>query len=236
MKADSIDRWRTESRLLTNAIESGSRDYRSVRQRQVSASGGACQADLLCSRDTPGVHAWETREQGERLAENQIQACEATRHVAAGTVRTFAPGTCFTLHGHARFDQANSDDGRSFVITSATHLMHNNLAADMLDTVGKLLGPGPVAGAAAHEPELRLARARHVPGERPLYRNRIEAVPAGVPYRSTGQVGHGRIIHPRPTVRGQQTAIVVGPPGAVIHTDRDHRIKVQFHWRRGGCV
>eukprot|EP01032_Pedospumella_encystans_P023221 gene23222-26288_t len=30
-----------------------------------------------------------------------------------------------------------------------------------------------------------------------------------------------------------QTAIVVGPAGAVTHTDRDHRIKVQFHWQRG---
>jgi uncharacterized protein (DUF2345 family) len=37
----------------------------------------------------------------------------------------------------------------------------------------------------------------------------------------------------RPTVHGQQTAIVVGPPGAMVHTDRDHRIKVQFHWQRG---
>ena len=34
MKADSIDRWRTESRLLTNGIEMGSWDYRTVRQRQ----------------------------------------------------------------------------------------------------------------------------------------------------------------------------------------------------------
>lgn len=184
MKADSIDRWRTESRLLTN-----------------------------------------------------VQACEAARqvHVAAGTVRTFVPGTRFTLHGHARFDEADSDDGRSFVITGATHLMHNNLTADMLDTVGKLLGAGPVASAAAHEPELRVARARHVPGERPLYRNRIEAIAASVPYRGTGQEGHGHILHPRPAVRGQQTAIVVGPPGAVVHTDRDHRIKVQFHWQHGAA-
>ena len=41
------------------------------------------------------------------------------------------------------------------------------------------------------------------------------------------------MLHPRPTVHGQQTAIVVGPPGAMVHTDRDHRIKVQFHWQRG---
>ena len=37
----------------------------------------------------------------------------------------------------------------------------------------------------------------------------------------------------RPTIQGQQTAIVVGPAGSVIHTDRDHRVKVQFHWQRG---
>lgn len=34
-------------------------------------------------------------------------------------------------------------------------------------------------------------------------------------------------------MQGQQTAIVVGPAGQVIYTDRDHRVKVQFHWQRG---
>jgi uncharacterized protein involved in type VI secretion and phage assembly len=34
-------------------------------------------------------------------------------------------------------------------------------------------------------------------------------------------------------VRGQQTALVVGPAGVPVYTDRDHRIKVQFHWQRG---
>jgi type VI secretion system secreted protein VgrG len=32
-------------------------------------------------------------------------------------------------------------------------------------------------------------------------------------------------------VHGTQTAIVVGP--GPVHTDRDHRVKVQFHWQRG---
>ena len=38
---------------------------------------------------------------------------------------------------------------------------------------------------------------------------------------------------PRPSVHGSQTALVVGNAGPV-HTDRDARIKVQFHWQRGG--
>ena len=41
------------------------------------------------------------------------------------------------------------------------------------------------------------------------------------------------MLHPKLRVRGQQSALVVGPEGTVIHTDRDHRIKVQFHWQRG---
>ncbi|MEN3294077.1 MAG: type secretion system secreted protein VgrG, partial [Burkholderiales bacterium] len=227
MRADSVDRWRIESRLATDAIEMGSWDYRTVRQRRVDAAGVGGDVSLA-SRDAPGVYAWPDREQGQRMALNQIQALEATRqvHVAAGTVRSFAPGTTFTLHGHAHFDAADHDDDRTFLITRAVHLMHNNLGADVLGSVHKLLGKGSVTASAGDEFSL-------AGDARPLYRNRVDAILARVPYRSSGTDAHGRILHPRPTVRGQQTAIVVGPPGATIHTDRDHRIKVQFHWQRG---
>ncbi|WP_036214064.1 phage baseplate assembly protein V, partial [Novilysobacter arseniciresistens] len=45
--------------------------------------------------------------------------------------------------------------------------------------------------------------------------------------------GHGLRLHPKPTVHGTQTAVVVSD-GASLQTDRDHRIKVQFPWQRGG--
>lgn len=234
MHADSIDRWRIESRLTTNAIELGSWDYRTVRQRQASIGAASAEAPPLASRDAPGVYAWGTREQGERIARNQVQALEAGQqvHVAAGTVRTFTPGTTFTLHGHAKLDEFDHDDARTFAIVRTVHLMHNNLGADVLGSVAKLLGKGAVA-LAADEPGLRAMRS--AAEDRPLYRNRIDAIPASLPYRSSGADEHGCLLHPRPTVRGQQTAIVVGPAGAVIHTDRDHRIKVQFHWQRGAA-
>lgn len=41
-------------------------------------------------------------------------------------------------------------------------------------------------------------------------------------------------ITPRPFIRGIQTAVVVGPAGDEIHTDKYSRIKVQFHWDRRG--
>lgn len=39
---------------------------------------------------------------------------------------------------------------------------------------------------------------------------------------------------PRPIVQGPQTAVVVGPSGEEIHTDKYGRVKVQFHWDRYG--
>lgn len=41
-------------------------------------------------------------------------------------------------------------------------------------------------------------------------------------------------VTPRPTVLGSQTAIVVGPAGEEIYTDKYGRVKVQFHWDREG--
>ena len=41
-------------------------------------------------------------------------------------------------------------------------------------------------------------------------------------------------VTPRPIVQGLQTAVVTGPAGEEIHTDKYGRIKVQFHWDRYG--
>ncbi|MGK5056737.1 type VI secretion system Vgr family protein [Janthinobacterium sp. LB2P49] len=232
MKVDSIDRWRTEWRQQTNAIEMGSWDYRSLDQRPVAAHGDASGAALL-SRDAPGAYAYASREQGQRIAVRQLQALQACKevHVGAGTVRTLSPGTTFTLHGHALFDAA-SDDERDFLIVRTVHLMHNNLSADLQASITQRLSAGLLAMAIGKELDSGLHQMAGI-AELPLYRNRIDAIRSSVPYRATGADQHGRLLHPRPTVAGQQTAIVVGPSGAVIHTDRDHRIKVQFHWQRG---
>jgi type VI secretion system secreted protein VgrG len=100
MKIDNMDRWRSETRWSTNAIEMSSWDYRAVNHRPVSAASSA-DSPTLTSRDTPDAYAYQTREQGQRIADNQLQALEAARqiHFAAGTVRTPSPGTTFTLLG-----------------------------------------------------------------------------------------------------------------------------------------
>ena len=39
---------------------------------------------------------------------------------------------------------------------------------------------------------------------------------------------------PKPVIQGPQTAVVVGPAGDEIYTDKYGRVKVQFHWDRYG--
>jgi type VI secretion system secreted protein VgrG len=230
MREDSIDRWRIESKLQTNAVELASWDYRSRTVRGVNS--GAGDAVTLASRDLPGVYAYANREHGQRIADRQLEALQAGRevHVGAGTVRSFAPGTTFTLHDHGRFD---GGEDAAFTLVRVRHLAHNNLDADTGSALARLLGQCPVRKANEDELASSLHAVGRGPGERPVYRNRFDAIPSRVPYRASRLDGHGQLLHPHPLVQGQQTAIVVGPSGAVIHTDRDHRIKVQFHWQRG---
>ncbi|PWJ16550.1 type VI secretion system Vgr family protein [Jannaschia seohaensis] len=54
-----------------------------------------------------------------------------------------------------------------------------------------------------------------------------QLVPADVPWRLPDPA-------PRPIMKGPQTAVVVGPGGEEIYTDKYSRVKVQFHWDRLG--
>lgn len=64
-------------------------------------------------------------------------------------------------------------------------------------------------------------------GSEPTYRNSFECLPASSPLRPPR-------ITPVPVVRGCHTAVVVGPGGEEIFTDKYGRVKVQFHWDREG--
>lgn len=64
-------------------------------------------------------------------------------------------------------------------------------------------------------------------GEGARYSNNFTAMPANAPLRPAR-------ITPKPMVQGPQTAIVVGPAGEEIFTDKYGRVKVQFHWDRYG--
>jgi type VI secretion system secreted protein VgrG len=60
-----------------------------------------------------------------------------------------------------------------------------------------------------------------------LFQCQLEGIPSAQQFRPTRRT-------PKPMVRGPQTAVVVGPAGEEIYTDKYGRVKVQFHWDRYG--
>jgi type VI secretion system secreted protein VgrG len=70
--------------------------------------------------------------------------------------------------------------------------------------------------------------ARVEPGNnRTTYSNTFFCIPAALSFRPARTT-------PRPVVAGPQTAVVTGPGGSEIFTDKYGRVKVQFHWDREG--
>jgi type VI secretion system secreted protein VgrG len=59
------------------------------------------------------------------------------------------------------------------------------------------------------------------------YNNSFSCIPTALPFRP-------QRLTPKPVVQGTQTAVVVGPAGEEIFTDKYGRVKVQFHWDRQG--
>jgi len=59
------------------------------------------------------------------------------------------------------------------------------------------------------------------------YSNSFACIPLALPFRPQQTT-------PCPEITGTQTAVVVGPAGEEIFTDKYGRIKVQFHWDREG--
>ncbi|MEW5702013.1 MAG: type VI secretion system tip protein TssI/VgrG [Candidatus Zixiibacteriota bacterium] len=59
------------------------------------------------------------------------------------------------------------------------------------------------------------------------YDNRFRCIPSGTPFRPLRKT-------PKPVVEGSQTAVVTGPAGEEIYTDKYGRVKVHFFWDREG--
>jgi type VI secretion system secreted protein VgrG len=249
---DSITQWSERSSLHTASLALGSHDYRSLGMRPQSqsadaAAGNAAVAELVLD-DAPAAYAYEDSAQGARLALRQMQAIDALRAQAKGrgTVRTAAPATTFTLADHPVHDGLDAERDR-FVTLAVHHRVRSNLRADQRAGVQSLLGAiasinaGAAAGHTGHYETGVVSGSRGnaaLPNQadEPLYECRIAAQRASVPVRLAGLDDAGLPdprLHPRPTVHGVQTAIVVGIAGEPVHTDRDHRIKVQFLWQRG---
>ncbi|AKJ30327.1 type VI secretion system Vgr family protein [Caldimonas brevitalea] len=238
MKEDSLRSWHGERRVTTQAVSMASWDYRSTQLRPVSAAALHPAGGIATEcQDVPGVYAYEDSHQGQRLAQRQQEALDARGRLyyGEGTVRTFAPGSVITVLDHPHH---TGEDKDRFVLLRAEHRARSNVSADHRAMLQDLL-PG-LLGTEKEDSGATKAGSLANDGDEPLYSVKVVALPATVVVRAPAldaalspHAGLDSVVqHPRPTVTGTQTAIVVGL-GAPIHTDRDHRIKVQFHWQRG---
>nr|HPR08280.1 type VI secretion system Vgr family protein [Denitromonas sp.] len=257
MRDDSVDRWHGMRRLDTAVLAAGSWDYRSLDARdqhdESRIDNGS--SPRLTATDDPGQYAWQDRAHGERMLRAQREALDARskQFLGQGTVRTAAPASAFTLVEHAEHD-LDPPELRHFVITEITHHARNNLSEHIPGGAGALTDSILSGADGGLKPALQKAAAGtdvatqghktvgpdssgHTASEHStppveLYRNHFRAIRSHIPWRALMTDGHGRHIHPRPTVHGTLTAVVVGP-GTPTHTDRDGRIRVQFPWQRG---
>ena len=259
-RADSLQRWSPARRLHPTRLARASWDYRSVGLRPASAESVAVHADVVIEdTDVTDPYAWCDGAHGARLAARQLEAVQATacRGAGAGTWRRMAPGSRFSVGQHPQVGD------EAYLCVGVTHDARNNLGAEVFDALEQALGavalpgiplPDPLGGGGkADAVALELlsvpaqrGSANGTPPERSaspagatavepndFYRNTFSMQPADVAYRTRMSDGRGERMHPRPTVHGTQVAIVVSD-GAPLTTDRDHRIKVQFPWQRGG--
>ena len=138
----------------------------------------------------------------------------------------FRSATVFRLVEHPV--HAGDDGGRDdFVVLSVKHRVLSNWSSPALAQ----LATRPPVDAPIEQRVPDLAQADRPP----VYGCQLTVQPRAVPIRPVPLDEHGRPevrLLARPTVHGVQTATVIGA-GEPVHTDRDHRVKVQFHWQRG---
>ena len=222
--SDTIQAFSPQAVWKPGAINLASWDYKSLGSRPVTAladtrgKGNAIQrAATLTLNQQKSHYGYADSVMGERLARQQMEALqtEAQRIKGQGVLRAMAPGSWFSLIGHPRYgiEGITPDGNNRFIAMAVQHRAKNNFKADLGKGIQNLLGA--LKGGQSAEPDA------------PLYENHFSVLPASTILRLPARP------ELKPQLSGAQTALVVGPSGTVVHTDRDHRICVQFHWQRG---
>ena len=142
------------------------------------------------------------------LAKVRMEALAVKHQISrgAGNVRTLGAGQTFKLQDHPR-----AVNNIEYLVVRAVHYIQ--IESDYEDTETK----APLFDSRIPVDE----------DNKDTYRNVIDVIPKSVQYRAEQKT-------PWPAISGMQTALVTGPSGEEIFTDKYGRIKVQFYWDRLG--
>jgi type VI secretion system secreted protein VgrG len=210
LEDDGIREWSPVRRIGSGQTTLASFDYKNPVAQRSSAESLNNQGDVFPYEiyENTGSYGFRTHDDGEKLAQQRMGERDANTQYfeARGNDRTAQPGRYFKLGGHfsAELQAAKRGEAPHPSIADRDYLI---LSVDHEASNNYQAGPG----APSH------------------YENTFRCVRKDIQWRP------GRNYNSQPcTYPGIQTAIVVGPEGAEIHTDGYGRVKVQFHWDRLG--
>ena len=220
---DAIDSFSARRQVRPNAVGISSWDPQQLAAPAAEHSSSLQAGELppLPLYDGAGErrHADNAAADPHGLRMLQALELENKQFTGAGAVRRMAAGHAFDLLQHEHY----AGDAGQFTVLWVEHQARNNL--------------GPAGGALATVLS-KLAAVASLAGVASLLDRQLEA---GT-YRNTfGCARTSVAIVPRATAArqassalGPQTALVVGLPDSVATTGRDHQVRIQFAWQRGG--
>ena len=229
---DAITQWGGRRQQQPSRVSLATYDYKQPRLIKRTALETHPDQGKLSDQevyDTPGEYYYRDHPRGERLTEHRLQALEsrAKRFFGAGGARQLQVGQHFELTQHRQHERGDLPELEFLVLGLTLHAENALPVSAHLSTL-----PGSL------QDELDCARRAHGLEDDSQHRDDYQRAGTGhylvdfeaqrlsQPYRSS-------LDHPSPVMGGPHTAIVVGPEGEEIHTDRLNRVKVQFHWDRG---
>lgn len=234
--AGNIQNFMAARRWRIGQVMRASWDHRSLSTRPSEATvKGAVMPGV--DRDVAGPYAYQTAAIGDYRAQQQLDAqrVSASRSEGCGTRRDMRPGLRFAMRDHPVLKVT-----QAFVCLRVEHEARANVDADVHGAIERRLGGIPPAvdidawgaegGAFAGLHDRGHVSSRNDTGR--VYGNAFVALPVEQAYRPQENGAHGVRSHPEAVMPGAQTAIVVGAD-APVHTDRDHRVRIQHHAQRG---
>ena len=166
--------------------------------------------------DGSGAYRHEDAGHAERTATLRLAAAELgyKRFEGDGSARVFRAGECFNLVDHPLYGANTTAFNYAGALTASRARADNafclvavehHAANNLGMQAATLLGLTDI--------------------EQGSYLNHFHAVPAAAPVVPA--------FVRKPTAPGATSALVVGQDKEPLTTDREHRVKVQFHWQRG---
>ncbi|STQ90076.1 type VI secretion system Vgr family protein [Iodobacter fluviatilis] len=219
-KSDSLTQWNSQRKIGSSSVSLASFDYKASSTSHSSSNSaidqgeGGQQIQSTLEYYDPQAHYYASNldelNQDAKLRQDALDG-QKKSFTGSGTLRSLQAGQWFRLEDHPAHD-FDSAEQREFAITELKFTAYNNLPVDLTLQLG-LVAPSLLATSAK---------------DNAPYQADFTAQRRGQPVLS--HLGEQEFT--KPTSPGLQTATVVGPAGAEVHTDELGRIKVQFHWAR----